>query len=331
MYINNTDILIIILNWNGWSDTKQCLDSILKLEGVNYTTLVIDNGSETDCIDIENYGLSNYLNFYSYTKDNINKQLPRPQLNSLTLIENGENFGFAKANNIGIKFAELTDFEYIYLLNNDTIVEPDSLSKLAECLIDSVYSAVVPQIRYYDTPEIIWCCGGEIKNFYEYYHYKNETISVVPNKKLIDITFATGCALLFKRSEIKKLTERFFFGEEDFELALRMKQQKMKMACILDSVIYHKENASINKSTQFLNKIYIHKLNRLINIKYHAPFRWPMIIIYRSFKFFLLLLLIERKGIFKALKYALKLGYQAFTLSEVNKMMFLNLLKLNLN
>jgi GT2 family glycosyltransferase len=332
MVMGNKKILIIILNWNGWADTKECLDSLQKTTGVDFTVAVIDNGSKDDCDCIEQYALAQFDNFTIYNIDDIKQelQLPLPRPNSLILIKNGENLGFAKANNIGVKYAEKTGFEYIYLLNNDTVVEPDSLSKLAEVLYNSNYSAVVPQIRYYNPADVVWCCGGELNGFHENYHYKNENIKLVPDKMLIEISFATGCALLFKKCDINLLSEKFFFGEEDFELALRLKKEGKVMACVLDAVIYHKESSSINRSAKYLNKIYIHKLNRMINIKNYAPLRWPFITVYRSMKFFLLVLLVEKRGFYNALRLSTRIFLQAFLLKEVNKETFFAILNSDL-
>jgi GT2 family glycosyltransferase len=331
--MGSVQVLIIILNWNGWADTKQCLNSLKAIKNIDFSTVIVDNGSINDTKYIKDYGLKNYSIYYEFTKEKIKQStaLPFPKPKSLILIKNNENLGFAKANNIGIKFGSLSGYEYIYLLNNDTVVEPDSLYNLLQVLHNSNYAAVVPQIRYYKPNDVIWCCGGELKKFYESYYYKNENIKVVPSKSLINITFATGCALLFKRSKIKQLSEKFFFGEEDVELSLRLKKNGMKMACVLNSIIYHKESASIDKSAKYLNKIYIHKLNRMINIKDYAPAYWPCIILYRSFKFFLLILLVEKRGWSKSLKYGLKFCKQAFTLSELNRETFFNILNMDLS
>lgn len=332
LIVENRSILIIILNWNGWADTKECLNSVLNLKEVDFTTVVIDNGSTTDCELIEQYGLQHFQSTSVYIKEDIMQAstLPVASPGSLILIKNNENLGFAKANNIGIRFAELTSYEYVYLLNNDTIVESSSLQKLFKVLQTMSYVAVVPQIRYYEPADTIWCCGGKINGFYEEYYYKNKPFNTLPDKNIIDITFATGCALLFKRSFIKNLSEKFFFGEEDFELSLRMREQGLKMCCVLDSIIYHKESASIDRSAKFLNKIYVHKLNRFINIKTYAPLKWPFIITYRSLKFLLLLLLVEKVGFFKSVKFAALLYFQAIKSDRVTKEMFFNALQLNI-
>lgn len=320
-------IMIVILNWNGWADTRECLASVLKLSGVEVITCVVDNGSVDDTPLIAEYGRRNFSGFIEYDIDQIRgAATDLPPANSLVLIKNHENLGFAKANNIAIQFADQIGLEFIYLLNNDTVVEPDSLSTLFSVLQDENYAAVVPQIRYYKPAEIVWCCGGEVNNFYEYYNYKDQHFDVVPKNKFFDISFATGCALLFKRSQIHKLSEKFFFGEEDFELALRLKRLGKKMACVTGAVIYHKESMSINRSSKFLNKIYVHKLNRMVNMKTYAPYSWPFRVSYRALKFFLMILMRERMGVRRSLDIIVKFCRHSFTLQEINRETFFEII-----
>lgn len=100
-------VYIIILNWNGWQDTVECVVSCLNLRHDNCRILIVDNGS-TD-------GSETFLR----------KRFPDTEL-----IQTGENRGFAGGNNIGISHAMANGADYVWLLNNDTIVDPDSLSEL---------------------------------------------------------------------------------------------------------------------------------------------------------------------------------------------------------
>ena len=98
-------ITIIILNWNGKNNTLECLKSISKITYQNFKTLIVDNGSTDNSI----FQIKN-------TCPNIK------------IIENKENLGFAKGNNIGIKHAIENNSQYILLLNNDTIVDKDQFT-----------------------------------------------------------------------------------------------------------------------------------------------------------------------------------------------------------
>lgn len=103
-------VFIIILNWNGKDDTLTCLSSIQKLDYLDYHVIVVDNGSMYDSV-------AAIRNSY-------------PSASWLTIIENGENLGYTGANNVGVRYAMNEGARHVWILNNHTIVEPDSLGKL---------------------------------------------------------------------------------------------------------------------------------------------------------------------------------------------------------
>ena len=102
------------------------------------------------------------------------------------------------------------------------------------------------------------------------YRYAGCNESKVQGKKCLPISFVTGCALYFVPSVLQPdgtlFTERFFFGEEDFDFSMRMKQRGLKMACVMDSVIYHKVGSAGNQMVKS-GKVYLHLLNRYIDIR----------------------------------------------------------------
>ncbi len=321
-------IAIIILNWNGWEHTKECLSSVFEINYPNFTIILIDNGSDNDQILIDQWAKHTIKNYTNLTALEISGYVKRDSISedkNLIFIRNEQNDGFAKANNIGIRLAKKSGITYVYLLNNDTVSEPDSLMMLMQHISKYKLAAVVPQIRYFDEPELIWCCGGEADRGYEKYHYKDMHISNLTSHEPFRITFGTGCALLMDINQTSFLAEKFFFGEEDFELALRMKKKGGVMACVVNAIVYHKESSTINAASRNLNKIYVHRLNRLIDLKDNIKNSYG-VIIYRSVKFFLLMCIIEKIGIKKSFYYSFKLLHQALVLTGVDKKLFFEIL-----
>ena len=245
-------VAIIILNWNGAKDTLSCLDSLSKAKG-DFCIYVVDNGSTDDSLQrIEAWAHEH------------------PET-SMRIIPLGRNCGFAKGNNMGIAVAMRDNPEAYLLLNNDTEVEPDFLVRLlAFAELHPEYKVLTPLIFLHGDKERIWNAGGRFKWGKRRYFYSNCTFADIKEKDYIPVTFATGCALYFTPflldNEGRLFTENFFFGEEDCEFSMRMARQHVRMACVLDSRIYHKVGSAID-SASIPGKLYIYYLNRLINVR----------------------------------------------------------------
>jgi len=179
---NYPNVAFIVLNWNGWKDTLECLKSINDLNYPNYHLVLVDNASQDDSISrIRNYckgtapdekfnrehekkleknGKRNVLEI-DFNNLNTIKIDPRNYLNSnklenLIMIKNDENYGFTGGNNIALNFARKKLKPAFYLLlNNDTVVEPEFLKNM----VDSFYKYenvgfVGPKIYYHNPDEV---------------------------------------------------------------------------------------------------------------------------------------------------------------------------------
>ena len=298
---------IIILNWNGWRHTIECLESIQRSDYPNYCSVVVDNSSQDDSWEriqawargdilvkshyVDSCGDEKPVRVVSYDRTTAeNGGIPPteqelsllPPAKRLILIQAGENLGFAGGCNVGIRYALAVGGEYVWLLNNDTVVEYAALGRMVDFMKShSDYQGVTGQIRLYENPSIIWNCGGKL-TFYgtRRYYYNNSQVAEVPQRGFRRISFITGCAAIFRTSLFKKvglLSGLFFFGEEDFELSQRLKRVGCKLACLYDAIIYHKVGSSINAATRgkSMAQTYIYYLNRFIDMRYYWPkFPW---------------------------------------------------------
>src|SRR3990172_9791959 len=110
---NQPHIAVIILNWNGLDDTKECLESVFKNDYPNYSIYLIDNASARD-------ELKELKTFCEKTI--------RPNRPTISFLQNKTNLGFAEGNNVGIRQALANGADYIFTLNNDTVVDKHFLS-----------------------------------------------------------------------------------------------------------------------------------------------------------------------------------------------------------
>lgn len=326
-------VSIVILNWNGYKDTIECLTSLSQCVNENFEIILVDNASSDGSVEIIEKWIADAIvsmdgKKFEIVKDNSDI------INDLSFIPvhillNSENLGFAKGNNTGIELALKHNASYILMLNNDTVVSENFLGELLLFFeIHPEYDVATPQIRYYDKRDIIWNCGGSLSSYgSRKYFFDDKPATDLPAKEFLNISFITGCALMIKTELIKKigmLTEDFFFGEEDFEFSLRLRKNKAKVACVLKSLIFHKVNSSISRTSEFvIGKIYIHYLNRFIDMRNFMSF-WKWRLWRFTYQFYIIFLLMFRHKISYRItrKFLRSLMENSSALKGVSKTMF---------
>ena len=279
-------IPVVILNWNGEEDTVECLKSIRKSIPAGFVPVLVDNGSNPESVEKLKRECSLIFGRILYLRESELTAFggtPRAEFSgyldddALVFIQNAENLGFAKGNNVGIRFAELAGAEWVMLLNNDTVVSPEAFRELRRFLRNyPSFTAVTAQIRCYKPNTQIQNCGGDLTYFgSRKYKFANMDASALPKSDYSVVTFLTGCALLFKYKVTGTLTEDFFFGEEDYEFALRMRRLGLEMACAHGAVVYHKVGTTISRRSRPLGAILVQYVNRLVNTRnYYSKARW---------------------------------------------------------
>lgn len=288
-------VSIVLLNWNGWRDTIECLESLYRLDHPDFFVVIVDNGSTNDSVPritewvegyraegagagipltvLEHDGKSSTLALTAECEKEL-RTCKANQSRAIFLIRSAENLGFAAGCNLGMRLSLAVGCEYTWLLNNDTVVAPDSLRKLVEFLEEHKdYAGATGQIRYHGKPDVIWNCGGELLPLgIRRYDYCDVPVDNVPSQGYKRISFSSGCALLLRMQFMQEsgfLTERFFYGEEDYELCYRLKHQGKFLACRYDAVILHKVSASVSVAATggALAKANVYYLNRFIHMR----------------------------------------------------------------
>lgn len=291
---------IILVNWNGWQDTLECLESTLKQDYRRFDVVIVDNHSSDDSIEkIRDWAASNKIRIDTKFPELVLPLSPRPvpfyeiEINAIDqfekpadvkspavyAIKNNENSGFAIANNIGMQFAmSVLDTDYFFLLNNDTVIKKDTLRVLVETSREHPeLSAIQAAIYYYDLPETIWHVGGKILPWLQTSKFRD-----LGGKPLKQTDFVVGAALFLPAETVRSigaLSDRFFHGEEDFEFSMRLRRNKRKAAVAAAAVVFHKVAVSSTKElikkdgTRIINAA----LNRLVHMKlYLRGYRWQI-------------------------------------------------------
>ncbi|MBW9220553.1 glycosyltransferase family 2 protein, partial [Methanothermococcus sp. SCGC AD-155-N22] len=293
-------VSIIILNWNGWKDTIECLESLYRINYNNYDIIVVDNNSQDGSIEkIKEYcegKIEVNSKFFKYSKENkpINvfevdeedvekgyfknkeKYEKLPPNRRLILIKNIDNYGFAGGNNIGIRFAlNILEPKYICLLNNDTVVDRDYLIELVKVGESSENVGIVgSKIYYYDyngRDDVIWALGGggvDIK-LGRTWHYIEDR-----EDRVVECEYITGCSMLIRSKilyRLKGFDERYFCYYEDTDLSVRCRKLGYKLLCATKSVLWHKVSASSGGENSPVT-IYYMTRNRIYFVKKHNNF-----------------------------------------------------------
>lgn len=274
-------VYLVVLNWNRKEDTLECLKSVsqLLLNNFKLYVVIVDNASTDGSLE--------------YFKNRASK-------NSMKIIVNDSNLGFAAGNNVGINFALVHGADYVLLLNNDTRLDKQMLSELvaaAERHPDG--GAFSPKIyfekgfefhknRYKknDLGRVIWAAGGDID--WANVFGKNIGVDEVDTgqfSKIKKVEFATGACVLYRASALRKtgvFDERYFLYYEDVDLSLRLKLSGYKVYFVPGAVLWHKVSQSSNIGGE-LNDYFISRNRLLFGFKY-ASLRTKFALLREAFK-----------------------------------------------
>lgn len=240
-------VFIIILNWNNWPDTLECLESLKNNDYPNYQVVIIDNGS---------------------------REKPTVPDSKVKIIYNKENLGFSGGNNIGIKYALEKGADYILLLNNDTIVAKDFLSEMIKVTEkDKKIGMIGPKIYFYGDKNRIWFAGGQVNWLYNQGQMRGyNKIDKGQYDSPEETDYITGCCLLIKKKVIEKIglmSKDYFLYYEDTDWSLKVQQAGFKCLFVPRAKIWHKgSKSSLEGSPSY---IYYHIRNGLILAQRYAP------------------------------------------------------------
>lgn len=218
-----TNSVIIIVNYNGATDTIQCIKSI-EMCSMNFAVIIVDN--------------------YSHTSD---YQCLVNNCKNAEIIRVDKNLGFAGGNNIGIKKAlKYENIKNIILLNNDTEVTSNAMNIIVDNVKDGII--VTPRMLYFFDKEKVWYAGGDINKYTgrAIHHHMNENVNDFIDSE-ITCDFTSGCCFAISRNDLLKigvLEESYFMYCEDTEFCLRAVNNRLIIKYLPQAVIYHKVSQS---------------------------------------------------------------------------------------
>ncbi|MFT6137593.1 MAG: GT2 family glycosyltransferase [Salibacteraceae bacterium] len=225
-YIDKGSLAIIIVNWNSYEVTANCLKSLQTVSYDNFKIILIDNGSE------DNSG-----------------EILKADFPEIILLKNEENRGFTGGNNRGIQYALDSNFEMVMLLNNDTIVTRDFATILVNKLqSDQNIGAIQPKIMFNQEKDVIWSGGSSFSKIWHLTKSEGmgeKDLGQYDGSKVLP--WVTGCCFLTRSTIVKEvglLDDRFFIYYEDTDWSFRIRNRGYKLFYEPMSKIYHEVGKS---------------------------------------------------------------------------------------
>lgn len=317
-------VAIIVLNWNGWKDTLECLEALYNADYQSYYVIVLDNGSKDDSIQkIEEYlsgSIAVNSKFFQYSSNNKPISLLKlskdeadiaiaedaalaslPSDRRLIMIRCNQNYGFAEGNNIAIRYAmRALNPGYILLLNNDTVVDKQFLKEMVK--VAEGYPSigfVGPKVFYYDflgRTDVISVAGIDLLMDKGYYlRIGAGEIDLGQHDEIRSVDFVEGSCLLARCQTLRDIglfNPLYFAYWEETDLCVRGAEAGYKSVIAPTSRIWHK----IGSSAPSTMKLYYMTRNRLWFMRQHANTRDLIIFSAYFFTFYLF---------FTAMRYAI--------------------------
>jgi GT2 family glycosyltransferase/protoporphyrinogen oxidase len=223
----NPLVYAVILTYNHFSDTKECLESLLLSDYSNMKILVVDNGSNDG------------------TPDLVRQQYPQVQV-----IENLNNLGVPAGYNVGFQYALQDSADYILMLNNDTIISTDMATQLLQVAIEDPDTGIVmPKIMYYDQKDEVWSSGGRNRIFPPAILLTDKTN--LSNDQIRLIEYAPSCGLLIHRQAFERVglfDPGYFFFFDDWDFSERVRAHGLHIWYAPSTRMWHKVSRSVKGS-----------------------------------------------------------------------------------
>ena len=300
-------VCIVIVNWNGWGDTIECLESVFRLEYDDFQVVLCDNDStdrsleyikewadgERSCVragnvlqDLTSPPVPKPIRYSEYAYNDMERLADATNENApLVLIRTGENRGFAGGNNVGLRYAmKRRDMEFVWLLNNDTVVHKDALKSMVREMRRNPSAGICgSKIISYHDPDKVQSLGGCRFNKWlgisGHIGAKTAASSAVDKPAVLrQMAYVTGASMLVTQqflNDVGLMDERYFLYYEEIDWVIRA-NSRYSLEFAPDSVVYHKEGASTGTTRSYFADFYSIQ-SRILFTRQHFPYALPTV------------------------------------------------------
>jgi GT2 family glycosyltransferase len=220
-------VWIVVLSWNNYEDTAECLHSLHQLAYPRYQILLVDNGSTDD------------------TPNRVRAVFPE-----VKVLENGVNLGVPTGYNVGFRYALQHKADYVLMLNNDTTVDASMLGALVAAGKSTDAGILVPVVFHYHYPAKVWSAGARYRWFPPAIVMETEIHDQRDGYRALD--YAIACGLLISRRAFEQaglFDETIRFMWEDHDFAKRVRDSGLAILQVPEAKMWHKISRTTRPGT----------------------------------------------------------------------------------
>lgn len=275
-------IYIIVLNWNGYDDTKRCIQSLFNLDYQCFKVIICDNNSADDSVSRLREWICSDKDAQAFIGGGCPQVLNANSSGSvcetrITLIQTGANLGYAGGNNVAISFAiRDPDATGVWILNNDVVVDVRALSELVDCWQSEASIGIVGSLLVYDHDRSrVQAIGGAINKFFATTRHIGNGLSLdrVDGGLVESVDYPVGASMLIGIDvfhEVGVLCDDYFLYYEEIDF-VRRAAFYCEYSVAMKSIVYHKEGGSINSdNSDFADYHFLR--SRLIYAEKHSGY-----------------------------------------------------------
>ena len=279
-------VWIIVLNWNGYTDTCDCLRSLGKLSYSQVQLVIVDNASSDGSWEqMAAWAQGNHYGVLSLDRvaAESSSGRPVPDEDTIVMIQSGGNLGFAGGNNVGLRYALRMGADYVWLLNNDTVVEQGSLEPLVQAVRNDPWVGFAGSlVLYHDRPGTVQSAGMRIgAHRLTIAHIgRHESMAKFGRSAPFTVDCVPGCSVLINARAIEEtglMDEGFFMYHEDVDWQVRALKLGWTVRCVPQSRIWHKCGRSAGKAP--MASAYYQARNKFLLVRKHAGRLAPLLMV----------------------------------------------------
>ena len=253
--MGNGNVCTVLLNWNGCSDTLECLNSLVAGSSVPQSIVVVDNDSSDDSVEkLSAWGISHYKKIVLLASEELRREEQGDS--PFVLIRNSENSGYAAGNNLALSWALAQDsFDYIWLLNNDTVVATDCLARLLDCAEQSSAAILGATVVYVDNPTVVQCAGGcrynPVTTVFKPSLAGDPLHEVLQDAKEPRLDYIYGASMFVKTELFDScglLNEDYFLFYEELDFCKQAQRHGYDLRWCREAVVAHKVSRSVGRA-----------------------------------------------------------------------------------